>query len=286
MKSVSFHHGGRLGDCLYAMYAVKNLLQEGEKAKIILTDFQEGSWDVNYIRALLPLLVHQDYVSDTAYELFSEKFTNPDARQAAIKQLALCVDYDLHDAELDYNPELFPEWNGPHWPGNCHIAKRYAVHFGLEFDPEAVWLTAPKKGDYDVVVHAPKRRLSIQDNGFALLLKALHKGGAKIAVIGGPHDFNEWNADLTAGQAQFICPSDMLEFAALINGAKVFVGTASSGGVIAEGLKKQRFMDIGDGCFNTYPYGETGVCLNEVRAGCSGVKEYAEVASKLILGYL
>ena len=54
-----FHHGGRLGDCLYALYTVKKL----GGGEVYLSLFHSPGWDEGMAKSLLPLIEYQDYVT-------------------------------------------------------------------------------------------------------------------------------------------------------------------------------------------------------------------------------
>lgn len=238
----NFHHGGRIGDCIYSLYTVKAL----GGGKMYLSDFQQGNWSLQIAKSLKPFLEYQDYIGEVEV-----------VDQEQLKKLQ--IDYDLHKAELDYNPECFPEWHKRDWPGNCHIAKRYATHFGIPFFVENSWLKAPQTKRVDVAFHAPLRRAvrPPQDTGW--IISQLTKQGYNVIILGSD-DIDDWKPYADGG---YLMPSSILEMADWINSAKVFMGAASSGNVIAEGLKKPRFVELADGCDNTFPYGMTGRFTNQ-----------------------
>lgn len=232
----TFHHGGRIGDCIFSLYTMAKL----GGGKLYLTDFHEGNWDQRIAEQLLPLIQYQEYVDQAQFVPY-DHFTNE-------------VDYDLHAAELDYNPEQFPEWNHKVWPGNISIAKRYAIHFGIDFIPGFPWLTAPKTFEnIDVVFHAPIRRVVDKDQLVAIMV-GLASAGKKIAIIGGESDWTEWREMIISHEITAIWPPTLLDAADMINSAKVFLGAVSSGNAIAEGLDKPNFVQVTDGCDNTFPY--------------------------------
>lgn len=238
-----FHHGGRLGDCVYALYTVKNL----GGGKIFISDFHQGDWNRKLIDLLLPFLKYQAYIKDAEFI----KYQN-------IEPL-LPKMFDLHKGETDYNPEMFPEYNGKGWPANAHIGKRYALHFGLEFDFESIWITAPKTKKLDIAFHAPERRLIPETtNRLKKILKIL---GTKydIICIGDDADLKFWN---NTPNIKLVKPDNMLEASDYINSASIFLGAVSSCACIAEGLKKRRLVWANEDCFNTYHKGDTGKYLN------------------------
>lgn len=252
----SFHHPGRFGDCIYALYTVKAL----GVGDITLTNFHTPSWGFGHATKLLSFLNYQNYINSAkAIEITGDELLNWRNGQQK-PHLVHQIDYDLHDAEKDYNPDKFPEWDGNSWPGNCHIAKRYAVHFDIQWDPESIWLTAPKTiTNLDIAIHAPHRRMAKPVDEWFNLINYLSEH-YNIVILSGHDDYNEWdNVNQTASR---VTPDDFLKSSNYINSAKCFLGVASSCNVIAEGLKKHRFVELADDCHNTYPYGDTGWCIN------------------------
>ena len=209
--------------------------------------------------SLLPLLRYQSYI-DQAMHLPIDDDDMIRWRQGVCPPdiIRESFDYDLHRAEKDYNPDKFPEWNRISWPGNCHIAKRYAVHFGVDWDPESIWLDAPKAGyAYDIVIHLPTRRIRRPVYDWFEILNGLCDN-YDILIVGDESDYDQW--DILAHK---IAPKSFLETASYIKSARLFLGVASSCNVIAEAMKKRRLVELADDCFNTYPYGLTGQCIND-----------------------
>lgn len=243
----TFHSPGRFGDCIYQLYTVKAL----GGGDVYLSEFHTPGWSLAHIRALIPLLNYQSYIGQAKpIEFSAESLQN--WRQGGGKPdwFQSYITHDLHDAENDRNPKEFPEWDGRVWPGNIHIAKRYAVHFGVPWDREAVWLEAPvvSSGAYDIVFHAPVRRIVRKRQDWHTILTELAKIW-RVLIVGGDNDINEW--DITNADRRV--PMDFLQTATHINSAKLFLGAASSCNVIAEGLKQHRLVELADDCFNTYP---------------------------------
>ena len=139
-------------------------------------------------------------------------------------------------------------------PGNINIAKRYAVHFGLIYDPESVWLTAPRTKDVDVAFHCPLRRSVRSADDWREILADLVDDGLKIAVVD-QENADEWKM-IPAEHPN----GDLLESADYINSAKVFLGTVSCCNAIAEGLKKPRLVEQAPDCFNVNV--PEGGCIN------------------------
>lgn len=216
-----FHSPGRIGDCIYALWTMKAL----GGGRLIVSDYHQGNWSLDIARTMESFLRYQTYVEDVEFVTYP---------------CLGVVDYDLHDAERDYNPEAFPEWDRQPWPSNCHLAKRYAVHFGLTFDGKP-WLTAPFGYQAKpIAFHAPEYRIIRSVDDWLTILAALDNVGLPAAFLGRN--------------------TELLDSAMQINSAKVFLGAVSSCHAIAEGLGKIRLVEQAPGCFNVNPT----ACLNGV----------------------
>jgi hypothetical protein len=232
----TFHHGGRIGDCVYALWTMKAL----GGGKLILTDYHHPNWDLTIARSMERFLRYQPYVHDVEFLPYHEVKRHFAKRlDRSNDYTSADVDYDLRAAEDDYNPEKFPEWIGPDWPGNCHIAKRYATHFGLEFDGKP-WLTAPLLPSvpfYDIVVHLPAYRLVRSVEDWIELIEILTE------------DYECLFLDSSSNRNG----RDLLDTATSINSSQIFLGAVSSCHAIAEGLGKPRLVEQAPGCFNVTP---------------------------------
>lgn len=239
MKILKFVHGGRCGDFIFALHTIKKICEKGNAlADIRLVGHHQVGWSRELAESLIPLAEYQDYVHQCSYE----PVTLPSEKQ-----------YDFIKAEEHYNPKDFPEWHGKDWPGNINIDKRYAVYFGVEYDPEETWLKAPiVYTPYRVIVQAPFRRCTDISN-LAMILKEFY--GKSLLIPG-----NDKSHELLAANSNVLRynPVDFLDSAALINSADVFLGAVSSCNAIAEGLKKPRFVQVQDDCYNINLDDKTG----------------------------
>lgn len=181
--------------------------------KLILSDYHKGNWYLGIAETMISFLVAQPYVNGVELRPHDQIGR---------------VDYDLQQAEDDYNPEAFPEWDRLNWPSNINIRKRYAVHFGVPFEPDATWLSVPDPEPVDVVVHIPRYRRVRSDDDWARIIQGL--AGLRVET-------------LSPGHA-------LMGSARLIAGAKVFLGCVSSCNAIAEGLGKRRFVEQAQDCYN------------------------------------
>ncbi len=210
-----FHHGGRIGDLIFALYTMKAL----GGGRLLVSDYHRGNWSLGIAKTMCGFLFAQPYIKDVQF-----------VSHASLR-LFESVDYDLQHAEDDYNPEAFPEWDKRVWPGNCNIRKRYAVHFGVDYEPDAVWLTAPQTKNVDIAIHWPQRRSVRRLLDWLYILEGLFD--LKATILG-------------AGSIE----GDLLETADYINSAKVFLGTVSCCNALAEGLGKRRLVEQAPDCFN------------------------------------
>lgn len=235
----SFHHGGRIGDLIFALWAMREL----GGGRLVVSDFHHPNWSLTTAVGMDRLLRYQPYVNEVVYTAYRN----------GLEQEA---DFDLHAAEDDYNPAAIPGYDPRSgWPGNANIAARYAVHFGLVYRPADKWLFAPVThlGAVDVVVHCPVRRMVRPLQEWMLLLNAMQAAGLRVVIIG-QEDRRIWSR---------VADGDLLDSAEWINSAKVFLGTVSSCNAIAEGLKKRRFVEQASDCFNVNVSPETGgTCIN------------------------
>jgi hypothetical protein len=227
----TFHHGGRIGDCVYALWTMKAL----GGGKLILSDFHRPNWDLTIARSMERFLRYQPYVQDVEFRPYSD---------SVLRNSESCtltnIDYDLRAAEDDFNPDKFPEWDKKDWPGNCHIAKRYATHFGLEFDGKP-WIEAPKVDNYIgmATVHLPAYRLVRKVEDWVDILS---------------HYFENYQYFLLdSSRNRTGLDNDLLVTAININSSRVFLGAVSSCHAIAEGLGKPRLVEQAPGCFNVTP---------------------------------
>ena len=226
-----FHHGGRIGDMIFALYTMKAL----GGGQLVVSDYHGVGWSLEIAETMRSFLLYQSYVESVVlvdYDVLDYSR----------------VDYDLQHAEDDKNPEAFPEWHGGSWPGNCNIRKRYAVHFGVEYDPEAVWLTAPRTRSVEVAVHIPQRRSVRTSEDWREILERLAELRIRTVVLG----------------EEGIGAYSLLESADHINSAKVFLGVVSSCNALAEGLGKRRLVEQADGCDNVNAGGKMGLSINSL----------------------
>ena len=228
-----FHHGGKFGDMIFALYTMKAL----GGGQLVVSDYHGVGWSLPIAKTMQGFLLAQDYIEDVQFVPYPV---------IVGRHTVDGIDYDLQHAEDDSNPEMFPEWHGGSWPGNCNIRKRYAVHFGVEYDPEATWLTALRTANVDVAVHIPQRRSLRSRADWMKRLDGLR--GLRVAILG----------------EEGVGVGNLLETADYINSAKVFLGVVSSCNALAEGLGKRRLVEQVPDCYNVNVGGKMGLSINSL----------------------
>lgn len=236
----TFQTSGRLGDIVYQLYTIKAM--GGGDIIIDLEHHKEPpeKWNWHMAESIMPLLSYQTYIDSIFMSL------EPGGRPPWKYPDEPIYDFDMVDAErAPMDPLSFPEWTGPNWPGNIHLAKRYAHHFGVAWKPGSIWLDAPKNHteSVDIAFHAPKRRCTDENNLRQIMEMLVHLGYG-VAVI---DPDREWFMDIAGVQH---VTKDMLEAADIINSAKVFLGAVSSCHAIAEALGKPRLVQQAPDCDN------------------------------------
>lgn len=224
----TFHHGGRIGDLIFALWTMKRL----GGGKLIVSDYHQGNWSLELASSMVSFLEMQSYIEEVSVVPYAERGE---------------VDYDLQKAETDRNPEAFPDYRPESgWPGNANILRRYAIHFGL--DSEYVewrkhptpWLEMdPLKREVDVAFHCPIRRSVRLWQDWILILRALYREGIRVEIMGREPIMGNLNYTL-------------LDSASAIQRAKIFLGTVSSCNAVAEGLGKTRLVEQAPDCFNVH----------------------------------
>lgn len=251
-----FLHGGRIGDTIYALYIVKKV---GGGIFQQCLRHAPHRWDEKTLLSVLKLVRYQPYINDAIYVKVPKIYMMSDTPISALNVGAepLHWNYSFIDSESQSDPENYPDLCYVNYLHYAHQARRHCVYFKLKWNPDDVWLTAPKTKKLDILFHAPSYRLVRSRERWQRIIEKLSLN-FKIVVVSGEHDRGEWskNFDVTV-------PPDHLEVADYVNSAHCFLGAASSCYAIAEALKKMRFIELAPDCFNNYPYGKTGRLINE-----------------------
>lgn len=257
----TFIHGGRIGDLIYALYTVKEM----GGGNIILVNHHTPGWGVEYYKSLTRFLSRIPYISGHCWVEKEE-----DAIEIA-KTAGEC--FNFIDAERSYNPDKFPEWHGKSWPGNIHLAKRYATYFNIPFFANQIWLQPglfqPRVGSlpehkFDIVFHAPVRRVTNMEHLKDIVVFLSKK--YRIVVTGDELDEKNWLAYIGINKNvtyfSMLC-RDMADQAYLIQESTVFLGAVSSGHAVSEAMGKPRYVQQADGCDNVIPT----LVINGMRVG-------------------
>lgn len=251
-------HGGRSGDVFYSLYAA--MMLGGGTFQLCLYH-APVAWNIELLESVLSLVKYQTYIVQADVVKIPHRWRNvANAPYADIGIDFRQITHDFIHADTVRNPERFPELTPGEWPSNVHLAKRYCDPWHVEWDPELKWLTVPTNAMCfdDIVFHVPLRRSIRSKQSWLYILNKLKSRKLLIRIIAGENDIGEWK-ELGFAISK---PRNFLQSAIFINSSKVFLGVASSCNVIAEGLKHPRCVELADDCYNTYPFGDTGVMIN------------------------
>jgi len=258
--TLTFHHGGRYGDLLYAMYTVKKICEKaGKKAVMKLSPYHTG-WTKTSIKSIgsfIELLPYVDRVE--SYELPDIFNRRPLGQEEGI-------DYDLHAPERLYNPGDFPEWDRKSWPSNIHMAKRTAHYFDVDFDPSETWLEhipwGPTHATRTVLIHYLERRKNRELSHIQAVANHLVAYGIRPIFIGTGLELERWHYSEECG---FSIPSDFYETAELMSHAEAIICCGSSPYVLARGLGLKAFVDLSPECSNNYPLSPRDIDISKMR---------------------
>lgn len=251
-------HGGKLGDIIYALPACRALginhliLSTCEKSEDPLRAFPRQA-----AQQLLPLLLHQKYlgrVSITAAPFPLEEAENSWPG----------VDYNFDRFRIVPRHRIGESFLGivPRYlklrleDVPAHLVEHFASTVGVRVDLSEPWLTAPKSPltQNKVVISITHNWRSYSERYWELLLEGLDN----LVFVGHESEFKKAKVE----RARFIPTENHLELAALIHGARLFLGTISFPYAIAEGLKVPRLVEL---CFrnlNAFPVGAQGEILS------------------------
>lgn len=278
MSENIFLHGGRLGDTVMALYAVKKL----GGGVFQMCARHEYPYGKDQLLSMLRLVEYQSYIKRALHVNVPLKYmkTSRSVNQPGYAQLTpdenmfsgitpLPWTHSFIDAEnwikSDYDARLiYPECSaaGKNWIHVIHQAQHHSRFFNVEWKPDTVWLEAPAtKTGVDIVFHAPSYRLVRSRESWCKILVELSKS-RNVVILTGERDRDDWIS--ISNDVMTIVPPDFLETADYINSAKCLLGAASSCYCVAEALRKLRFIELKTDCYNTYCYGETGKIINDL----------------------
>lgn len=223
----TFHHGGRIGDLIFALYTMKQL----GGGNLVISDYHKPNWSLDVARSLDGLLKSQEYINHVWYT--GHRFL-----------IDYDVSHDLQHAEDDYNPSQFPEWDKKHWPGNCNIVKRYAVHFGVEYPPREPWLSVPDRAllHADVTMHIPDYRMVRKLFDWYIIYRDLIDRGVKVLIL------SDWYSALQSAE--------------LIKTSTLLLGCVSSCNAMAEAMGVPTWVEHADGCWNVKNHLQASISQN------------------------
>ena len=241
---MKYYTGGHIGDTIYQLYSI----MKAGGGTLYVGPHNHGAWGIQHWMALLPLLKEQWYLYD-------------------VKIIG-----DINDKPTDLTYDFSKTWEhlriAEHFESdgrdegdvslkkreylNCFRERTSFSHLLCSFSHHERWLYAPSTKSVDIVIHAPKHKLTRSQQHFGDVVQKLAKHGFKTVFIGSD-DALEWSA-----YGEVVVTPDLLVAADYINSARLFFGTASCCYVIAEALGKLRFVDIFGGARGTTPRDESG----------------------------
>lgn len=208
----TYRHGGKSGDLIYALPSIKQL-GGGILCMDVRPTHQNQGWP-NY-DALIPLLEVQHYIDDVIIEHDSK----------------LSVDYD------------FKGWNERSDVWSQHLSETQAKHVGLGRQHLILpWLTAPQKKIAPIVISR-----SLRTHGASLDTWQRFLEGRKredCVFLGFPEEQDAF-IEYTGFKVVRYPTEDFLQVAGIIAGSELFLGNQSAALAIAEGLGKERKVEVG-----------------------------------------
>lgn len=262
-----FIHGGRIGDTVYALYAVKKL---GGGIFQQCLRHAPLRWNQELLEATLKLVRFQSYVNEARFvkvpiqyvmdhgQHIYQKYSFEKNTFLGSGEEAIPWTHSFIDSESENDPYNYPDLIGKNWLHYAHQARRHCHYFNLKWNPDDSWLEWPAKTkSVDIVFHAPSYRLVRSKRDWECILKSLMKK-FNVVILSGHEDKHEWMnvGDVTVAD-------DFLDVSKYLSSAYCFLGCASSVYAIAEGMKQYRFVELADDCFNNYPYGKSGRLINK-----------------------
>jgi len=234
-RPLHFKHSGNCGDIIYSIPAMKAIAgkediflhlhidQPAGYAKHFKHPLGNAMLNRKMVEGLQPLLLSQPGFKSC--DLFGEQ----------------PIDVDL-DKMREY-PLLLDRGN---------IARWYFLVFPVNYDLNQAWLQAPPDTSVkDAIVVARSSRYRAPGISYKFLKKY-----PDVQFIGLPDEFEDMKKMVPAIKYRRV--NDFLEMAAIVAGAKLFIGNQSFPFSIAEALKVNRLLEVNFECPNVTVYGDKG----------------------------
>ena len=234
-RPLHFKHSGNCGDIIYSIPTMKAIAgkediylhlhidQPANYAKHMKHPLGNVMLNKKMVEMLQPLILSQPEFKSC--DVFSE---HP-------------IDVDL-DIMREY-PLLLDRGN---------IARWYFLVFPVTYDLNQAWLqVAPDASSKDAIVIARSSRYRAPAIDYKFLKKY-----SNVQFIGLPEEFEDMKKKIPHIRHRSV--KDFLEMAAVIAGAKLFIGNQSFPFSIAEALKVNRLLEVHFECPNVTVYGDKG----------------------------
>lgn len=224
MSIINFVCGGKIGDFIHTLYAVKNICQQrNAKANIYLSGHGD-IWTFGIEKAyedLLPLMSIQSYVNkfEILPDNFQDEFINlNDWRNEVATTHAETGKYNKCWSEL------------------------LSQYYGFEIPKEYKWLDAPKVNNVmsgQMIINRSKHHHNFVANVWSDIVPSLN--GLKFFAT---TDYKEWEQfEFKQVGFPYILDS-LLEWVSAINSGSYYVGNQSAGFAIASALDVPRLCEL------------------------------------------
>lgn len=232
----NFIMGGKLGDFLHSMFAVKQICeQKGEKANVYMCDF---GWEfgVETTHAeLKPIMVEQDYIE--SFEILRECEIDPIQRPEQSTPIRVKNEKILSEGYVDLTGYIRSSWLYK----TCW-SELYSKTFGFEIKGEYPWIKWHKKNEElkgKVLIH--RRYNPVRMNPIFPYDQILETYSDNLVFVSSSEkDYEEFPYK----QVPFFKVTTLEDWFTSINSCDIFVSNLSGPAVMAHALDKLRIIEL------------------------------------------
>jgi hypothetical protein len=234
-RPLHFKHSGNCGDIIYAIPTMKAIAGE-EDINLHLHIDQPADY-AGHVKHPLGNVMLNKKMADMLQPLL---LSQPGFKSCEVYSEGP-IDIDL-DKMREY-PLLLDRGN---------IARWYFLVFPVNYDLNQAWLqVAPDPSCREAIVIARSRRYRAPDIDYGFLNRY-----PDVQFIGLPDEYADMKRKIPHIRHRPV--NDFLEMAAVIAGAKLFIGNQSFPFALAEALKVNRLLEVHFECPNVTVYGDKG----------------------------
>ncbi len=228
---LSFVHSGHIGDIIYSLACVQDILQRQKvkkcnyyvKTNLLAIHPIHKDASGSFLNSLLPLLSSQSYIS------CAEAYANQE------------IDFQLDDfRNTGFNL------------GVGHIGRWYNYCFLCNPDLSKPFLEAEPSDRFKGKIIC-NRTQRYRNGGISYHFL---KGRNDVVFFGLPEEYRDFAGQ--AGPVEYVQFSSFLDIAKTIAGCRFFIGNQSSLFAVAESLKVPRILEVFLGAPNVVPHGPDG----------------------------